>query len=305
MSGQPDPGPGPGPDPVPPSAARGIAGLVAANSSLLIAVLVYMGWAYEDALYGYFHVRPLDLGVGVVEYVLRSLSLFSPAIVFAAVALIAVTAVRAWDLNLARFVAVVGRRLGSRVPGAARLQHLASADAAHRARASRVVLIGTGAAMTIAALALAWIASYVPIGTYLVLALLGAGPLIMTWPTRVDRRGRFPHALAIMVAAICGLWAGSLYAHAVGIGAAENLVADLPGRTAVAVYSTQPLALAGPGVTETSLNGRFLYHYRYEGLRLLITRSGTYYLLPIGWNATSYDVTYILDDSNQIRIELY
>jgi hypothetical protein len=89
----------PGTGSAPPATARSIAGLVVANSSLLIAVLVYMGWAYEDALYGYFHVRPLDLGVGVVEYVLRSLSLFSPALVFAAAGLIAVTAVRAWGLD--------------------------------------------------------------------------------------------------------------------------------------------------------------------------------------------------------------
>jgi hypothetical protein len=88
LNGQPDPGS------APPSLARGIAGLVVANSSLLIAVLVYMGWAYEDALYGYFHVRPLDLDVGIVEYILRSLSLFSPSLVFAAALLIAVTAVR-------------------------------------------------------------------------------------------------------------------------------------------------------------------------------------------------------------------
>ena len=76
-----------------PSAARVIIGLIFANSSLLAAVLVYMGWAYEDALYGYFHIRVLDLGVGVVEYVLRSLSLFSVAIVFVVAVLTAVSAV--------------------------------------------------------------------------------------------------------------------------------------------------------------------------------------------------------------------
>ncbi len=74
--------------------------MVVANSSLVIAGLVYMGWSYTNALWGYFHISPLDLGVGVVEYVLRSLSLFSPAIVIAAVALIAVTTVRAWDLDM-------------------------------------------------------------------------------------------------------------------------------------------------------------------------------------------------------------
>jgi hypothetical protein len=302
LNGQPDTGS------APPSAARGIAGLVVANSSLLIAVLVYMGWAYEDALYGYFHVRPLDLDVGVVEYVLRSLSLFSPAVVFAAAGLIAVTAVRAWGLDVTRFVALAGYRVIPHVPGAARLQRLASGHTAHQPRTGRAMLIGAGAGMAVTAAALAWIdtARYLHPNTYLVLILLGGGLLTMTWPTRTERGGRFPYALAIVVAAVCGLWAASLYANAVGIGAAEDLVRGLPTRTAVVVYSIQPLALHGPGVTEQPLSRQYLYHYRYAGLRLLITRSGTYYLLPLGWSLQhGNNITYILNDNNQIRIELY
>jgi hypothetical protein len=294
VSGQPDP------ILVPPSPARAIAGLVVANSSLLIAVLVYMGWAYEDALYGYFHLRVLDLDVSVVEYVLRSLSLFSVTIVFAAVVFIIATAVRAWDLN--RLVVPAAGWVLRQVPGTGRLRRPA-AQAASQPQ-SRTVLIATGAAMTVAALALAGIARYVPVSAYLVLGLLAVGLPLMTWPTRLDRRGRFPYALAIVVAAVCGLWAGSVYAHAVGIGAAENLVRGLPGRTAVTVYSTQPLALSGPGVSEQTLGGHFLYRYRYQGLRLLMTRTGTYYVLPVGWSPR-YDITYVLTDSDQIRIELY
>jgi hypothetical protein len=64
---------------------------------LLIAVLVYMGWAYTQAFFGYFHLDPLGLGLGIVEFMLVSLSLFSPKLVIAAVILIFVTAVRTWD----------------------------------------------------------------------------------------------------------------------------------------------------------------------------------------------------------------
>lgn len=267
-----------------------------------------MGWAYEDALYGYFRVRPLDLDVGIVEYVLRSLSLFSPVLVFAAAALIAVTAVRAWGLDVTKFGTLAGHRVIAHVPRAAGLQRLASASGAYQPRTGRAMLIGLGVAMTVTAAVLAWIATagYFHPSTYLVLILLGGGLLIMTWPTRMDRHGRFPYALAIVVAAVCGLWAASLYANAVGVGAAEDLVRGLPTRTAVVVYSIQPLALHGPGVTEQTLNNQYLYHYRYEGLRLLITRSGTYYLLPLGWSQQpGNNITYILDDNDQIRIELY
>jgi hypothetical protein len=78
----------------PPSAA-GIAALIVANGSLIVAGLVYMEWAYTNALWGYFHINPIDLGVGVPEYVLRSLSLFSLTIVIVCVAVVAATAVRA------------------------------------------------------------------------------------------------------------------------------------------------------------------------------------------------------------------
>jgi hypothetical protein len=288
-------------DPAPPSAVWGIAGLVVANSSLLLAGLVYMGWAYTSALWGYFHISPLDLGVGVVEYVLRSLSLFSPAIVIAAVSLIAVTAVRAWDLDLTKFANRANRAV-ARVPG--RLPRLAATGIGWLLPNSRVLLIATGTAVTVTGLVLAWLASHVNVSTYLLLSTFGGGPLILTWPTRDRRHGRSPYALAVVVAAVCALWAGSLYAHDLGLRAARNVVRRLPARTAVAVYSTQPLALSGPGVTVQNLGDAFRYHYCYEGLRLLTARSGTYYVLPVRWNP-QLELTYILDDGDQIRIVLY
>jgi hypothetical protein len=103
---------------------------------------------------------------------------------------------------------------------------------------------------------------------------------------------------------VCSLWAASLYAHDLGVRAAQNLVRELPGSTAVAVYSIQPLALAGPGVSVQHLSTVFRYHYRYEGLRLLTARSGTYYLLPVGWSR-QLNITYVINDNDQIRIELY
>jgi len=286
---------------VPSSPARGIAAQVVANASLLIAVLVYMGWAYDDALYSYFHIRPLDLNVSVVEYMLRSLSLFSTTIVFVAVALIVVTTAHAWGAgktSLARRFAHAAQR--SPIPG---FWRVASNDPGEQSRAAQVLMLGAGVAITIAALVLAWLAHHVQVSTYLFLLLLGTGPLLLTWSTRADHRGRFPYALAIIVAAVCALWAASLYAHSLGIQAAKNVVQGLPTRTAVVLYSIQPLALSGPGVTVDRLPEDYRYHYRYEGLRLLITRAGTYYLLPVGWSP-QLDETYVFDQSDEIRIEL-
>ena len=164
-------------------------------------------------------------------------------------------------------------------------------------------MIGAGAAITAIALGLAWAASYFFISTYLILALLGAGPLLLTWPTRAEPRGRFPYSLAVVIAAVCALWATSLYAHNTGIQAARALVRDLPSRTSVVVYSTERLALSGPGVTVDPLAPGFHYRFEYQGLRLLLDRAGTYYLLPVGWSPR-LDITYVLSNTDPIRVEL-
>jgi hypothetical protein len=282
----------------PPTAAR-IAGLVVANASLIAAGLVYMGWAYTDALWGHFQINPIDLGVGIPEYLLRSLSLFSPDVVIAAVTFIAVTA--AWNLNLARLTATATKaaaRLTGPVPQLARLGKVRRLD-------SRLVQICAGTAVTITALVLYWLAELGEFrGMYLILGLLGAGPLLMSRPARADSRGRFPYALAIIVATTCVLWAGSLYAYNLGVSAAENFVRELPLDPAVAVYSIQPLNLAGgPGVMVQHLSADSRYHYLYKGLRLLIYRSGTYYLLPEGWSSQA-DPTYVLDNNDDVTIDL-
>jgi hypothetical protein len=288
---------------VPTSPARGIAAQIVANTSLLIAVLVYMGWAYDDAFYGYFHLNPLDLNVSIVEYILRSLNLFSPTIIIVAVVFIAAAAVRSWGLGEKKFARLGGRAAATRMSAIPAFRGLVSTDAAERSRAHKVMLIGTGAAVTLVALALYWIANYAAVSTYLFLWLLGGGVLLLTWPTRTNRQGRFAYAMAIMVSAVCALWAAALYAHNLGIQTAKKDVQDLSTRTAVAVYSIDRLALAGPGVTISVLPAAYRYHYVYRGLRLLLAQSGTYYLLPVDWNP-QHDLTYILDQSDPIRIEL-
>jgi hypothetical protein len=72
----------------------------------------------------------------------------------------------------------------------------------------------------------------------------------------------------------------------------------------VALYSVQPLALAGPGLTVQSFPASSFYHYRYNGLRLLYVSSGTYYLLPVGWTRV-FGLTYIITQNDQIRIVVF
>jgi hypothetical protein len=320
-----------------PSTSARIAGLIAANATLLAGTLVYMGWAYDSAFLGYFHLSPLDLGVGVSEYILRSLNLFSPALVIVAVLTIAVTvggwgAAGAWAARSSAFpvAEATGKAesppspdtLGApdepatETPGtrafmaafASRTLHflraLVPATEDARRAAGRLLLIRSGFAITGVALVLAWAASYVTVSTYLVLILLAVGPLLLTWPNRAAAHGRFLYALAVVVAAVCGLWATSLYAQGIGTRDAQTVVRDLPSRTAVALYSTERLGLTGPGLRVQQLPPGAYYHYVYQGLRLLISRSGTYYLLPVGWYP-GVDDTYVIDDSDMVQVVLY
>lgn len=271
-----------------------------ANVSLLIAALVYMGWAYENAEYGYFHVNPIDLNVSIAEYVLRSLNLFSPVFVIAGVVVIAISTVSILGLNSTMPVPGAVRGVVGRVSVAiARRRHLAHGIG--RLSVGQLVLIMTAGIVTIAALILYF--SHIIIGSYAYLAIFGLGPLLFTWPTRSWRHGHAAYALALLVAAICGLWAASLYAQGLGLRRAEDLVHQSTG-LGVVIYSIQPLDISGPGITVTKLAAESLYHYRYQGLRLLTARAGTYYLFPARWN-TQQGITYILVASDGIRIELH
>lgn len=267
-------------------ASHGIAGLVVTNSSL-IAILVYMGWDYEFAYYSHFKLNPIDLGVGIPEYLLHCINLFDPLIVIAAVAVIAVLAFSDRIAELARTALPWPRPHGGRLW-----------------RSPRAAQTMVGGVLTLAALALAEAAGYVQVSTYLLLALLAMGPLLLTRQRRQDRSGRIPYILAIVVAVVAALWAGSLYARDRGNKDANNLASTLRSSTAVAVYSAQDLAITDTGVLVQKLPPGHLYHYRYIGLRLLTMRSGTYYLLPYDWTPP-LGVTFILAASDQIRVELY
>lgn len=274
------------------SPARSMVGLVVANTSLIAAILIYMGWSYDNALYGAFHLNPLDLGLGPQEYALRSLSLFSPVIVVVAVLFILVMSVRSWGLDDA----------GRAVARACRSVLSPTVTAAPSALGGKLA-IGAGVSVTAVGLVLYLIATRVHASTFLVLAVLGGGPLLLTWPARARRPGRVPYALALVTAAVCVLWAGSVYAGQRGNADAQKIIRNLPTSSDVVIYSTGRLALSGQGIRALPFTGGAPYHWEYSGLELLTVQSGTYYLLPNRW-VPGHDFTYIVDASDDIRIVL-
>jgi hypothetical protein len=296
------------------SPARGITGLIAANITLIVAVMVYMGWAYESSFYGYFNLSPLDLGIGAQGYLFFSLNLFKPIVVVAVVIVISTIAVGIRGAALASAAGAMVSKAATLVRTSPRLRWLDRklphgimkrlSDLKQHWWKPPIIVASLGGIMTAAALALYGIADHVAVSTYLVLALLAFGPLLLTWALRGNRRGRLSYSLAIVVFIVCGLWAGSLYASGLGKSAAQDYAANLLTKTEVAVDSTQPLALSGPGVSVEKLPAGYEYHYRYEGLRLLYMNPGTYYLLPAGW-IPQLPLTFVLDASNETSVELY
>ena len=269
---------------------------LAANTTLFSAVLVYMGWNYENSLLEYFQVPAFSANIGTIEFALKGMvPLFDSDIVFFA----------------ALLVAVLG--LASRAGAVRELVPNAVIKVVGRVRepADRVMI--TGLLVTAVVLPLTWLnvsdgafggwfASHRD-GVYYVLALLVAGQLLSAWPVRRSGTGLFMYPLALTVAALCTLWAAGIYADTLGSQAARSFAMQLPAQTAVTVYSATSIALSGPGVICQRVPGTSGYPYACIGLRLLYVQSGTYDLLPVRWTPQGGH-TIILDDSNQIRIEL-
>jgi hypothetical protein len=270
------------------AAGKGFVAQVIGNTSLLTAVLIYMGWAYENSLLEPFHVSAFSLGIGTAEYVLKGLApLFRSTSVYVAALTVVV-------LTLVPFGTKMAKRLAPgpvrRVFGRFSLEHQ--------------IMLG-GVLLVAVALPLAWSGQSAdsPGMFWILLALLGIGSLITAWPARRRGTGSFTYPLAIIVAVMCTLWVAGQYAGNLGASAATSFARALATQTAVTMYSVQSLALSGRGVDCTPVTPAGQYHYRCTGLRLLYAQSGTYYLLPAGWLGPQ-NGTYILDDSDQVRIEL-
>jgi hypothetical protein len=299
-------------EPKPLSAERMLR-LIAANASVLTAALVYMGWAYQNAEYGHFGLNPQELNVGILEYLLYSLDSFSQVLVIAAVVVVAVGTVlaavpglRAWQRSRRQPPTPAAGR-----PGQEDHPQEGERDAGGEDPAAPGPAIGPAPQRWLALLAFAITVVFATLwavgfhftgGSYGYLAVFGVGPLLFTRAFRDREKGRFAYATAIVLAAVCAMYAGALYAQAKGGQEAQTIAHGGGSMPHVTVYSEQPLGLSGHGIQAQPLPGTG-YHWRYEGLRLLTVRSGSYYLFPAR-PTSGPEPTYILDDSDGVRIVL-
>lgn len=295
------------------SPALGLAGSIARNLSLIAAGTIYMGWAYDSAFYAYFHLGPIELGTSPLAYMLSSLVLFKPRIVVTVV--VAIVGITLWTrrshlLSGARTLTGWIARILRTSPRLRSLNQVIPPTIKMRLPDVKYwwkpvgIQAGLGSAITVTALVLYGVAGHITGQiTYLVLALMALGPLLLTSAFRSDPRGRVPYSLAVAVVIVCGVWAASLYASELGTRDAQAFAAHLHSQTAADVYSVHLLALSGLKVTPERLRPGSMYRYCYVGLRLLYMDGGTYYLLPDGWTPEQH-FTDVIVVNDQMRVVL-
>jgi hypothetical protein len=99
-------------------------------------------------------------------------------------------------------------------------------------------------------------------------------------------------------------WTIAAYASYVGVQRAEQIVTSLPRSANVTIYCADNLQLNGPGIVMFPIATRpSEYHFRYTGLRLLVSSEGKYFLLPAGWRKGVGQVILLSSDDSTIRIE--
>nr|WP_245695420.1 hypothetical protein [Streptomyces antibioticus] len=258
---------------------------VAGIASFLGALMLYAGYIYTNAYFGYFRLNPFAVGLSTFELVMHSLRLATlPVLEVLALALL--------------------------VPAAPRLLTLLHVPEPHVRR-----LRGFGRTVARAHL------GYVVLGVVLMLLwrwiqpygwtapLLVAGGLILgltraAAPEGETRPGAaWERAGSLLVAGLFLIWVAALAAGQLGRQDARHDADHLVSRVAVVIMSTERLDFAPPGPHYEDLGKGVHYRYRYTGLRLLLERDHRYYLLRLGWDHAT-DPTYVIEDDDTVRIEL-
>ncbi|MFF5497740.1 hypothetical protein [Streptomyces aquilus] len=273
---------------------------MAAQVSLLAALLFYFGWRRNQAFADYLGYSESQLNSSAQRYVLSSIpALFDPLLVAAGLALVWRIANPFLECELQR-----ARKLRQWVC------------------AGMVSALGAVPLCTWLFLRLApgWWELGLP-------ASLTAGVLLACWGAMLwsrsreneepnaspdeDEAPRRPRLVwsTSMSLYVLGLvivlvfWTAGTFADIQGRGAAESLIAHLDSRTSVTVFSDNDLHLAAEaGVEPKVLASRGAYRFRYQGLKLVAYSDGKLFLIPRGWTYDHPKVI-VLPEQTGIRVE--
>jgi hypothetical protein len=322
-----------------PSNMLTIIGTITSQAVLITALFYYFGWVYAHGLFGYFGVDPSLIGFSTVDYALRSLNVafypfidaaFAALVLFGIHRLVIAPALLSGELDAPPPLNTASGLSSPATPCPARLASLTvgwmrvwdrrrpgPSDIRRFLSALRVV------AVLLAAVVLTGIFFPEQIGTPLGLLL----PLILivsvilfgyvahmcwrypnavgaTTPPLVTPPSRAYILTLLVLGLIAGLWAVSLYGYHAGVRHATDVATRLSTQSGVVIYSTERLALGGPGITVDDITqSDSKYHYQYTGLRLLTHSSDKFLLVPSGWQR-GRDHVFLLRDDDSIRVDI-
>lgn len=284
-----------------PSALK-IIGAVTSQTAVIGALLFYFGWVRTHAFADYFGIDPTLVSYGTTDYVLRSVNVaFPPLIGAACVALIMLGAHRAFILPMLER----SKRNGT--------WHILR-------RLIVTAQVSATAVVALVAIGVLLPAQFgVPLGMILPLSLIAATVLIgyakhllVKYPalhTRMlARTGNGSFRLQKLVLSTVGLlavlWAVALYANQIGTQLATTLAARLSAEPAVTLYSTDRIAISGPGVQIAEINEPGTkYHFQYNGTRLLARSDDKFLLIPVNWQR-GQDRIFLVRDNESVRIDI-
>jgi hypothetical protein len=128
--------------------------------------------------------------------------------------------------------------------------------------------------------------------------------LVATTTAFPAARSRMYISTLLTLGFVAGLWAVSLYGDQVGTHGATDFVVQLSNQSEVIIYSTERIALNGPGINVSDITQPGIrYHCQYTGLRLLAHTPDKILLLPAKWQH-GHDRVFLLRDDNSIRIDI-
>ena len=260
--------------------------------TLLTALAAWYGYELILTRGRYFGLDPSVFEFSTRDYLFRSASAVLGPLLYVLVILLCLVMLH------------VGARWGLQRPRV----RVASRSAAWGAMAAGTVLIVEGLRVVSDRAVLGGLpvlrTLFLPAGALLV----GYGVWMHGQTAGAEAQWQMWHRLsAVLIAGVVVVsvfWSVSVAAEAAGMRDSYRLyqghLRDLPR---VIVYSSEELALTGPGVDAALIPAPAgAYKWRYTGLRLLVYSSGKYFLLPAGWASTEHSAI-VLRDGPDLRFE--
>jgi hypothetical protein len=324
------------------SGVLSVLGVISSQAVLITALLYYFGWVRAYSYLNYFGVDTSMAGYGAADYILRSINVaflpfidaaFTAMLLFGLHRLVVTPSLREAETVLTSASAfatkavtdpVTSRPQGRLALVFAMYQRGALARFRPGVRGMRWFVGAVNAAGVMLALVVFTVILLparigVLLGLLLPLLLIAAVTLL---GYVAHLRSSYPALLAsprpqdsapasraytltlLALGLIAAIWAVSLYGDQVGTEHAKYMVDHLREQPDITVYSTERVAITGPGVVADEITQPGTkYHYQYSGLRLLLHSSDKYLLLPVGWRQ-GQDRVFFLHDDDTIRMDI-